>query len=191
MVFSHTSCANRVRAGFTLVEYMVAMAVGLLVLGAGLALWAYGSRTCAALLSYIELSSASKNALDRVSQQIRNATRVEFCSGEKLVLAVRPESGSNMIKVTYVYDPVGQTFRQRITTATNEEVTTLLTECTNFQFSVYQRTPQYNSSALFTNAWNTNTAKVVEMRWTCIRKLTGDQNNIEAQASAKVVIRNK
>ncbi len=69
--------------------------------------------------------------------------------------------------------------------------TTILTECTNFQFSVYQRTPVASSFELYTNGWATNTAKVVQMVWTCSRKLTGDKSMIEAQVSAQVVIRNQ
>ena len=72
MVFNRTSCAKRFRrAGFTLAEYLVATSIGLLVLAAAMVLWAFGSRTCASLLGYVELSSTSKNALDRVGQQIR------------------------------------------------------------------------------------------------------------------------
>lgn len=192
MVFNRTSCGSRsARGGFTLAEYMVGMSVGLLVMAAAMALWAFGSRTCAALFSYVELSSMSKFALDRVSQQIRNASRVEGCAVDRLVISVPPDTGTGTVQVIYAYNKTNQTFTQTMVTSSNKQVTTLLTGCTNFQFAVYQRTPQYNSSALITNAWSTNTAKVVEMRWTCVRKLTGDKNNIETQASAKVVMRNR
>jgi hypothetical protein len=192
MVFNLTSCAKRSRrSGFTLAEYMVATSIGLLVIAVGLAFWAYGSRTCAALFSYVDLSSASKNALDRVSQQIRNATRVDMCRPHKLVLVVPPDTGTGMVQITYDYNPTNQTLTQKKISPSGTEMTTLLTQCTNFSFAVYQRTPQYNTSELYTNAWNTNTAKVVEMKWVCVRQLTGDRNNVESQVSAKVVMRNK
>lgn len=192
MVFNLTSCAKRSRRrGFTLTEYMVATSVGLLVIAVGMGFWAYGSRTTAAMFSYVDLSTASKNALDRVSQQIRNATRLDVCKPHKLVLMVPPATGTGMVQVTYDYNPTNQTLIQTMVSPSARETTTLLTECTNFSFAVYQRTPQYNTATLYTNAWNTNTAKVVEMNWVCIRKLTGDRNNVESQVSAKVVMRNK
>ncbi len=56
---------------------MVASSIGLLALGAALVFWAFASRTCASLLGYTELSNTSKIALDRASQQIRNAKAVK------------------------------------------------------------------------------------------------------------------
>ena len=193
MVFNRTSCVKRFRrSGFTLAEYMVATSIGLLALGAALVLWAYASKTCAALLGYVDLSSTSKNALDHVSQQVRNAKMVQSCSQNKLVLLVAQATGTNCDTLTFAYDSTNLTLTQiRVTPANVQHRTTLLTGCTNFQFSIYQRTPLHNSFELYTNAWNTNTAKVVQMQWTCVRRLTGDQNTVEAQVSSKVVIRNQ
>ena len=190
MVFRHTSCAKG-RRGFTLVEYMIASSIGLVVLSAALVLWAYASRNCASLLGYMELSTASKNALDRMSQQIRNAKKVTSCSSEQLVLIVPGGTGANPRTMTYAYDRTNQVLRQIYASSSAQETTTLLTGCTNFSFSVFQRTPLSNSSALYTNAWNTNTAKVVQMQWTCLRRITGDKSSMESQVSAKVVIRNQ
>lgn len=185
MVFNRTSCAKDFRrGGFTLSEYLVATSIGLLVLSVALVFWAYASRTCASLLDYAELSSKSKIALDRVSQEIRNARSVQSCSATQLVL-FDPDGQ----KTTLTWDSSGQ----KLTTmkGTNGSRVTLLTECTNLQFSVFQRTPVYKSFDLYTNAWQTNTAKVVQMQWTCRRKLTGDKSDVETQVSSKVVLRNQ
>jgi hypothetical protein len=182
MVFKHTSCVKRIRNGFTIAEYMVATSIGLLVLASALVLWGYATRTCASLLGYVDLSSNSKNALDRVSQQIRNAKAVQSCNATQLVI-LDPDGQKALI----AYDHTTKS----LVRIKNSIRTTLLTECTNFQFSVYQRTPVSNSFQLYTNAWSTNTAKVVEMRWVCHRRVTGDKSSVESQVSAKVVIRNK
>ena len=72
MVFKPTSCIKRGRVrGFTLAEYMVALSIGLIALAAVCSLWAYASKTCAVLLNYVDMSTTSKNALDRISQQVR------------------------------------------------------------------------------------------------------------------------
>jgi prepilin-type N-terminal cleavage/methylation domain-containing protein len=192
MEFKLTPSVKRSRrAGFTLVEYMVAMGIGLLAMSAALVLWAYGTKTCASLLNYVDLSNTSKIALDRMSQQIRNAKRVQSCSANKLVLLVPGASATNLDTVTFAYDASQKTLKRTITNAgvTNDSLT-LLTGCSNFQFSVYQRTPISNSFGLYTNAFYTNTAKVIQMKWTCLRELTGDKSTIENQVAAKVVMRN-
>jgi prepilin-type N-terminal cleavage/methylation domain-containing protein len=181
MECNRISCGKRRRSGFTIVEFMVAMSIGLLVLGAALVLWAFASKTCASLFAYVDLSSTSKNAVDRVSQLIRNTKRVQSCSSNMLVL----------IDVSGQTNILSYSASQKKLTATKNSVTkVLLTECTNFQFAVYQRTPISNSMVLYTNGFATNTARVVQMQWTCKRTLTGEKDNIETQMSAKVVIRN-
>src|SRR6185503_15545219 len=98
LVSKLTSCAKRRRRhGFTLVEYMIATSIGLLVLAGALLLWAFASRTCASLLGYVELSSTSKNALDRIGQQIRNAWNIQSCSATQLVLISPSSSGPSRI----------------------------------------------------------------------------------------------
>ena len=191
MVFNRISFAERRSRGFTLVEYMVATSIGLMLLTVGIVFWAFATRTSASLLGYVDLSSTSKNAFDRISQQIRNAQQVKSCSESNLVLQVPGATGTNVQTMTYTYDRTNKTLTQIF--AQNSSVLerkTLLTECTNFQFAVFQRTPLSNSYLLITNAWNTNTAKVVQMQWTCARQLTGDRNMIESQVSANVVMRN-
>ena len=192
MVFNRISFAKRRARGFTLVEYMVATSIGLMILTVGIVFWAFATRTSASLLGYVDLSSTSKNAFDRISQQIRNAQAVKSCSESKLVLQVPGATGTNAQTMTYTYDRTNKTLTQIL--ARNSSVLerkTLLTECTNFQFAVFQRTPLSNSYQLITNAWSTNTAKVVQMQWTCARQLTGDKRMIESQLSANVVMRNQ
>jgi prepilin-type N-terminal cleavage/methylation domain-containing protein len=183
MVFNRTSCAKHSgRRGFTLVEYLVASSIGLLALGAALVLWVFATRTCASLLDRMDLSNASKIALDRASQQIRNAKSIKSCSATELVMRDATNG-----EITLTYDAgAKELIMRRGTTRTK-----LLTQCTNFQFSIFQRTPLPASFNLSTNAWNTNTAKVVQMAWTCSRKLTGDKSSAESQVSARVVIRNQ
>jgi len=172
---------------------MIASSIGLMVLAAGLVLWAYASRNCASLLGYMELSASSKSALERMSQQIRNAKQVSSCASNKLVIVVPGGTKANPRTMTYAYDATDFVLRQIYSPGSGSPTQTrvLLTECTNFSFSVFQRTPLSNSPALLSNAWNTNTAKVVQMQWTCLRKITGDKTSLENQVSAKVVIRNK
>ena len=192
MVFKLTSCVKRARRAFTIIEFLVGSSIGLLVVASALVLWAYGTRTCTTLLAYVELSTASKNAMDRMSQQIRNAKGVRSCSSDTLVLVVPGKTGGYAHTMIYAYNPTNQTLWQTFRrNPGNDESVALLTGCTNFAFSVFQRTPISNSFQLYTNAWSTNTAKAVQVRWTCLRQITGSESSIENQVSAKIVIRSQ
>jgi hypothetical protein len=183
MVFKSSSITTKPRraAAFTLVEYMFAVAVGVIVLGAGTMLWAYGSKTCAALLNYSDLSMTSKLAADRVSQEIRNAIAVQSFSTNHIALL--DPNGSN---VTFAFFPaVGKLYQTKAGTSK-----LLLSGCKSFQFKVYTRVPTTGSDAL-TEATTTATAKVVQMRWAVSRQLTGDKDNVNNMVSANVVIRTK
>jgi hypothetical protein len=191
MVFKLTSSTKRHARGLTLVEYLFATSIGVLILAAALMLWGFASRTCAMLYGYVDLAGTSKVALDRISQQIRNARSVQSCSATELVLVVPSEVTTNDATVTFRFNSASQTVVQTITELAQATRTkTLLTSCTNFQFNVYQRTPISNTFDV-TPLVYTNTAKVVAMQWVCTRPLRGDQNMIEDQVSAKVVIRSK
>lgn len=192
MVFNRTSCRERRARGFTILESLFATSVGVMVLAASLLLWGYASRTCAMLYGYVEMSSTSKNALDRISQQIRNARQVLSCSAQQLILIVPSETTTNFAQLMLRYSAINRVLLATTTETGQPTVTKiLLTQCTNFQFSVYQRTPISNSFALYTNGWSSSTAKIVQMQWQCSRALRGDQNLIENQVSANVVIRSK
>jgi len=160
---------------------MVATSIGVLVIGAAMVLWAYGSKTCASLLGYVDLSNSSKIALDKASRQIRNAKRIQSCNTTQLVLLTLDGKTNSLL-----FLPGRQELVSRLDTTSE----TLLTGCTNLEFAVFQRTPISNSSALY-GTWNTNTTKVVEMKWTCTRPVTGDKSSIESQVSARVVVRNQ
>ena len=177
-----TSCVSAARSkGFTLAEYMVALSIGMLALAAVAMLWGYGSRTCAVLFNYVELSTQNKNALDRISQQVRNARSVQSVSSNQLVL-FDPDGQ----QVTYAYVATNKTLTQ----TKGAEVRTLLTDCTSLQFSLFQRTPTNGSYNLYTTS-STNTAKVVQMQWISGRRLTGDKTQTQSQVSSKVVIRSQ
>ena len=188
MVFKHSSIArSRRTAAFSLVELMVSLSIGLMVLAAATVLWAYASKTTASLLNYVELSTTSKNALDRISQTIRNASAVESFSTNQMVLWIpRSDNTTNTDKVTFTYDAA----TQKLTRTKGTEKMTLLTECSYFEFKVFTRVPIDGTENLNPTT-TTATAKVVQMKWNTSRKLTGDQNTSQSLISSRVVMRSK
>src|SRR5207249_12231790 len=59
--------------GMTLVEVMIASALGTMALAAVMAFSFYSARSFAAVGNYVDLDMKSRNALDRMSQEIRQA----------------------------------------------------------------------------------------------------------------------
>src|SRR5512138_358676 len=70
---------RRRNSGLTLVEVMVASALGGLVLACVGSLCMYGSRSSVALLNYTDLDSKSRYAADLLSREMRQATAVLEC----------------------------------------------------------------------------------------------------------------
>ena len=76
-LMSTQACIPGKRAsGMTLVEVMVGVALGSMLLAMAGSLWLFGSRSFAAMGNYTDLDAKSRNALDLMSRDIRQATRV-------------------------------------------------------------------------------------------------------------------
>ncbi len=172
---------HRAVRAFTIAESLFGMLVGLMVLAAACALWGFANQDLTAVLNYVDLCNASKNALDRMSQQIRTARRVLAVSPSELRLLTVDGN-----EVRFTYDPNGKT----LAFTQPGQSSILLKQCDALAFSVYQRTPSARTYGLLP-ALSTNTSRVVQIDWTCTRRLTGSRKNTEHQLSAKVVIRNQ
>lgn len=180
MVCKTTSIKKRA-AGFTLVEMLVGMLVaGVLVSGLG-ALWFYSNRSFAAQLNYVEMDQASQMALDRLSQQIRQVKKLVSETRHELVFIDYDDQ-----TLIFRYDPDEQAlFRIK-----NGVTDTLLKDCTNFRFSIFQRNPMAGSYDQYPAGTAAN-CKLVYVRWVSSRPLFGSgQENTETVSSAKIVIRN-
>lgn len=172
---------KRALAGLTLVELLVGMMVaGVLVSSLG-ALWFYSNRTFAAQLNYVEMDQASQMALDRLSQQIRQVKKLVSESNHELVFIDYDDQ-----PLTFRYDRDEQALF-RIKNGVSE---TMLRDCTNFRFSIFQRNPVAGSYDQYPAGTAAN-CKLIYVRWISSRPLFGSgQENTETVSSARIVIRN-
>jgi prepilin-type N-terminal cleavage/methylation domain-containing protein len=175
---------NRSRQGFTLVELLIAVLVSSLGLMALMSLTFYSARSFAALTNYVDLDNHSRNALDIMTRELRQADGLVDGDTHRLVVRVtEPESGSSH-QVTYRYDAANRTLTR------NDRV--LLRECDELRFAVYQRHPIAGTYDQWREDWSDlDQVKVVQMMWTCSREILGAKVNTESVQSAKVVIRKK
>ena len=166
--------------GFTLVEVMVASAIGLVALAVmGSFSW-FSSRSFAAVANYVDLDQASQLALDKMSREIRQAHQLTDYSSTSLTFA---DVDNNPL--SFIYDPETRTLARVSGGATN----TLLRGCDFLQFSKYQHTAISNTFDAYEPAYITNT-KLIQVTWMCSRKILGAKVNTESVQSAKIALRN-
>ena len=189
------SSTRKNSSGFTLVEMMIAAAVGSVVLTVAFSLWMFSARSFAALGNYTDLDSKSRNALDAMLRDIRNATGVG---------SFQRNGSNNWINLTYAELPgVTITYswssssRKLVRQTTGQPDRTYLTECDLWDFHTYQRYPLTNGAYLFFPATNSSGSydpgicKLVDVTWKCSRTILGKKVNTESVQTAQVVLRNK
>ena len=164
----------------TLVEVLVATAIGAMILVAAGSLMVYNARSLAALTNYADLDRYSRTAVDKLSQDIRQATElVSFTSTELEFNSSRGRSN-----ITYTFNPDTRQLVRR--SGSNREV--LLQECDSLTFTVYGRNNVSNSWDQFV-VTNAAGAKLIKLNWTCSRTILGQALNTESIQTAKIVMR--
>ena len=177
MVYKTTSTKRR--AGFTLVEFLDSMAVGSLIFLAVAVLGIYSGRSFAALANYTDLDAKSRNALDRLTRDVRQVNRLTASTSTSLTF--EDADGSSL---RYAYAPGARTL-SRIKGGVSD---VLLTECDRLTFAIFQRNPiggTYNQFPTGSPA----TTKLINVTWSCSRKILGTTMNTENVQTARIVIR--
>jgi prepilin-type N-terminal cleavage/methylation domain-containing protein len=175
--------------GYTLVEVMVAMGVGMLALAAVAATTLFCLRSFAGIYNYSDLNASSRLALDTMSREIRGASYVDDYqpSASHPFIRVVNTNTPSWITNTFTWDPGDQT----LTWDKTGEMTnwTLLTKCTNWTCTLLERYPSNNYS--FPDiAPKPGACKIVDVRWSCFRTILGIKMNSETEQGAQIVLRN-
>ena len=168
----------------TLIELMVAMAVGLVILAVVGSLMLWSSRSFAAMANYADLDNASRNTLDILTRDIRQVNGLSAFTTNVITFT---DSDNTPLKFTY--NSVAKTL-VRNKSGVN---TTLLKDCDALTFSIFQRNAVGGTYDQFPVANNDfTTCKLVQVSWVCSRKLLPTiLINTESIQTAKVVIRNQ
>jgi hypothetical protein len=172
---------SRRGAGFTVLELLIGVTITSLVLVAMGMTAMFTARSFVATGNYADLDRASRNALDTITRDIREARSVTNFSNAKVTLI----NFSNQPIVLEWKASTGQ-----LTRTLNGSTTVLLKECDYLSFSNYTRVP--------TNKWNwysvksnvLSETKLIDVSWRCSRKILGQKINTESVQTAKIVIRN-
>jgi prepilin-type N-terminal cleavage/methylation domain-containing protein len=173
------------RKAFTLVELLVALGVGSILLVAVLSLSFFSARSFAALTNYVDLDNLSRNALDIMTREIRQADALVGFSSSRMDFRHTASSGT-AYTISYVYNPEARTLSR----IEGGQTRILLRECDFLEFTTYQRNHIAGTWDQFPTS-DLATCKLVQLAWVCSRTILGARVNTESVQSAKVVIRKK
>jgi len=175
-------------------EVMVTLGLGgLMLLFAG-SLWLFGSRSFLAISNYTDLDNKSRNALDVMSRDLRQATGVTAFQNSSSIKSLSVTNAAQGMGITYTWNVTSRTL---VCQKTGQPARVYLTECDRWDFQLYQRAPQMGGSYVFfpaTNyagAYDLSVCKLVNMTWKCSRTILGSKLNTESVQTAQVVLRNK
>jgi hypothetical protein len=183
MVLTNTYIRHR-RTGFTIVEYLVALGIGLLCIATGVAISNNFMRSVAFLSNAMDLDAKSRLAVDRMSREIRQCDAVDSAGTNQLVLRM----GTNLI--TFEYVPAT---RQLVRADPARGTEVYLKGCDYIRFDLFRRNPM-TPSYRPTDTYPIGTAascKMIQINWVCSRRLLGFPANKGRMESARVVIRNQ
>jgi Tfp pilus assembly protein PilW len=164
-----------------MVETMVASGVGSMLLLAVMSLFAFSNRSFASFSNYVALERQSQHALDIISRDVRQVRKLKANTTTSLVFTDFDGADLN-----YSYNANAKTLAR--TKGANSEV--LLEGCDSLAFDIMQRNTLQSSFNQFPAA-SAVTCKLLQLNWSCSRKILGLKLNTENMQSAKIVIRTK
>jgi Tfp pilus assembly protein PilW len=167
--------------GMNLIQMMIAVGIGAMLMGALASATVYTARSFAAITNYADLDARSRNALDQLTREVRQTLVLTGFATNALTFR---DYDSNIL--SFVYNPTNRTLVRNKTNS----VQTLLTECDQLVFSIYQRNTTNSTYDQFPAA-STNTCKLIQVSWICSRQIFGKKVNTESVQTAKIVIRKR
>jgi len=164
--------------GFTLPEMMVSVAVGSLILAAMAMVFMTSARSFAAMANYVEMDAGSRNTLDQMTRDVRQAGDLVQFSPTYLKFTTFGQTNSFLI-----YSWVATSGCLTEWETGNSITNLLLSGCDQLSFSMYDSS--------FSATTNISQAKGIGVNWTCSRTILGNKTTTEDMQQALIVMRNK
>lgn len=164
----------------TLVEVMVATALGSLVMLVLASLTLFSARSFSSMVNYTDLNKDSRIALDRMSKEIRQSRGLVKRTPTSLTFKL--DGGQ---EVSYVYDAQSKKITENKGTASK----TVLKNCTFWTHTIYRQNPPNDGSFNFIPTTDPTYCKMVQISWKCVSDTMQRQTNSANLQSMKVVIR--
>ena len=170
----------------TLVEFLITMGLASIVLTVVAFLFISGLRSFAGLGNYAQLTGQSRQSLDIMSRDVREATQIIDAHTNLPIRWLTLTNASDGTTTKLTWDSSAGTLTR---SKTGQPVRTNLTGCSRWTFSLYQRTPTNNW--IFYGTTNNGLCKLINLSWKCSRTILGRKLNTEEVTTAQIVLRNK
>ena len=177
----NTGVQRRRSGGWILTESMVSIGIGITFLVALMGIFVSSSVSFVGIGNYINLDRNSRNALDRMTWNIRNAKVLTSFDPTELVFNYDEAGTTNL---TYRYDASTRVVTEEWTVSGATTVNTLLTGCDSLAFSLYDR------DLVATTDVSAGQGKVISVTWHC-SGTAASCTNTEYMQQAQIVIRNQ
>jgi Tfp pilus assembly protein PilW len=164
----------------TLIEMLIAVGLFSIVGTAMISMFVYCTKSFIALNNYCELSRVNREAVDRLSREVRQARGLTAFSTNSVTLL---DGGGQ--SVTYAFNPQNKT----LTRSSGGVSKVLLSDCTVLSFNVCQRNPIGGSYDIYPVATTVSTAKVINLSWKSSRTALNGLITSENVQTARIVIR--
>ncbi len=179
-------CAGKSQTGWTLLEMMITMAISSLVLLAVMQTTIFTARGFAALGNYADLDRASRNTLDQMSRDIRQAKVFGYGTANRLYFTNMDNSW-----FSYHWDPNTKVVSRLsgVFKVSGSRSNLMLSGCDFFSFNIFLRNPTNGFWFPYSALGQEENTKLVDVSWRCKRRVI-NLFNTESVQTAKIVLRN-
>ena len=167
--------------GFSLVELMVAVAVGFVMLGVVCTVFATSNKSFADMGNYVAMDHAGKIALEKMTREIRNSENLVSFATNRIEFVYA--GTTNLI---YTYDSKKRELSRSVT---GEPSSVILGDVDSLEFSMYKNSPLPNGAMGKTTS--IALGKCIQVTWKCSRSVLGQRQDSQNVEQAIIVIRNK
>lgn len=171
---------RRVRAGFTMLEMLIAATISSVILAAVLTAFLMIGRTGYNASSYSLMEAQARRALETFSIEARMASNVVWTSSTSITLTVL--TASSNYDVTYSYNAGTKTFVRTM----GANTMTLVRDVSDFSFRRFKVVNGVDFVAL-----NDLETKQIQITLRTVRSRTTTVDATNAVLSARVILRNK
>ena len=169
-------------AAYTMIEMMIAVAVFSIAGGAMGSAYLFGLRSFQSLSNYAKLDKENREAVDRISRELREASSISSFDNylqNKLVFV-----DGNGKSITYQFNRYAQTLSR----TSNGVVSVMLTNCSLINFNLGTRAVSTNY--VYDATTDPNHAKIIDLTWKTSKSLMGgrltESENIQ---TARIILR--
>ena len=179
--FFRGQASSRRSGGWALTESVLAVGIGLSFLVALTGIFVSSNISFVGVGNYISMDRNSRYALDKMTRSIRNATTLTSFDPALLVFNYDSAGTTNLV---YRYDSSSGNLTEEWTVGGETSTTTLLTGCSSFAFSLFNRDLAASTDL------SAGQGKVVSVAWKSSTTVLG-RTNSEYMQQARIVIRNQ